>query len=82
MSMAYGMRRSQAFANKQIIKAVALNPYDKTIKGFLPAISECFPQIRDDIEERRVMIALKPPNMDMEAPKLRTNGCQIGKSIP
>jgi len=62
--------------------AVALNAYDKTIKGFLPAISDSFPQRREDTDESKVIMARKPPNIDMEAPKLKTNGCHIGKSIP
>ncbi len=82
MKMAYKMSNGQAFANTQMTMAVALSAYDKTMKGFLPDMSDNFPQIREEIDESRVIIALKPPKIDIEAPKLKTNGCHIGKSIP
>jgi len=82
MKMAYKVSNGQAFANTQITMAVALSAYNKTIKGFLPAMSDSFPQIREEIDESKVIMARKPPNIDIDAPRLNTNGCHIGKSIP
>ncbi len=62
--------------------AIALKAYDNIMKGFLPAKSESLPHSGEEIEESKVNMARRPPKTDIDAPKLRTNGCQIGNSIP
>ena len=75
--MIEGSRNIQDLAKMMEATPAMVRRYESTSRGFLPKESEILPVITCRAEERAICMPVSVPSTDIDAPRLRTYGCQI-----